>query len=141
MERFQEFVLNHPILWGAFAVVVVLLIANEIWRLLRGHRPVAPNEAVRMINSENAVVVDVRSAGDYKKGHILNAINVPLAGVSERAAEISKDTDRPILCYCAMGQAAPQACDKLRKLGYTSVHAIKGGINGWQAAGLPVTKK
>lgn len=141
MDQLLEFIVNHPWLWSALVVVLVALAATELWRNLRGPRPVAPGEAVRLINSQDAVVVDVRSAADFKKGHILNAINVPLAGVDARAKEISKDTERTIVCYCAIGSAGPQACLKLKKLGYSNVVALKGGINAWQSAGLPVTTK
>ena len=141
MERLTEFVANHPLLWLALAVVLAALAISELWRTLRGPRPVAPGEAVRLINSVDAVVVDVRSAADFKKGHILNAINIPLAGVETRAKEISKDTERTIVCYCAIGSGGPQACLKLKKQGYNNAVALKGGINAWQSAGLPVTTK
>ncbi len=141
MERLPEFIANHPVLWIGLAVVLAALAASELWRTFRGPRPVAAGEAVRLINSQDAVVVDVRSAADFKKGHILNAINLPLAGIETRAKEVSKDTDRTIVCYCAIGNAGPQACVKLKKLGYANAVALKGGINAWQSAGLPVTTK
>lgn len=141
MQQLLEFIANHPFLWSAVAAVIAALIANEIWRSLRGDRPLPPSEAVRLINSRDAVVVDVRSAGDFKKGHLLNAINIPLAGITERANEISKNKECTILCYCAMGSTSQQACQRLQKLGYSHVHSLKGGINGWQAAGLPITRK
>lgn len=141
MERVTEFVANHPILWSLLGLVLLALLGTELFRLLRGQRPIPPSEAVRLINSSDAVVVDVRSAADYRKGHILNAVHVPLAGIDERAKEITKDHDRTIVCYCAIGSAAPQACTKLRKLGYHNVYALKGGLSAWQGAGLPVTTK
>lgn len=141
MERLTEFVANHPILWGLFGATLLALLGTEIFRLMRGQRPIPPGEAVRLINGSDAVVVDVRSVSDYRKGHILNAVHVPLAGIGERAKEITKDHDRPVICYCAIGSAAPQACAKLRKLGYHNVHALKGGLAAWQSAGLPVTTK
>lgn len=141
MQKIPEFIVNHPILWSLLAVVIIAFVATEVWRMLRGARPLPPSDAVRLINSSDAAIVDVRSAADFKKGHLLNAVNVPLAGITERAREISKDKECTILCYCAMGSTAPQACAKLRKLGYSNVHALKGGINGWQSAGLPITRK
>lgn len=141
MERLTEFIANHPVLWSLFGATLLALLATEAFRLLRGQRPIPPGEAVRLINSSDAVVVDVRSAADYRKGHILNALHVPLAGIEERAKEIAKDHDRTIICYCAIGSVAPQACAKLRKLGYHNVYALKGGLGAWQSAGLPVTTK
>lgn len=141
MEQFQEFVVMHPFLWGAVVLVLVALVATEALRRLRGQRPITTAEAVHLMNSNDAVVVDARSSGDYDKGHILNARHVPLAGIEGRAKEIAKSTDRTIVCYCNSGSVAPQAAAKLRKLGYTDVHVLKGGIQGWQADGMPVTSK
>ena len=70
-----------------------------------------------------------------------STLNIPLAGITERANEISKNKECTILCYCAMGSTSQQACQRLQKLGYSHVHSLKGGINGWQAAGLPITRK
>ncbi len=141
MEQIQEFIVNHPILWGLLLAVLIALAISEALRFFKGQRPIGPTEAVRLMNTDDAVVVDTRSAADYKKSHILNARHVPMAGIEGRAKEIAKNTDRTIVCYCGVGSIAPQAAAKLRKLGYTNVHALKGGINAWQADGLPVTRK
>jgi rhodanese-related sulfurtransferase len=141
MEQIQEFVVNHPLLWGALVIVLIAAAANELFRNLKGQAPIPASEAVRLMNTEDAIVVDTRSAADFKKSHILNARHVPMAGIEERAGEISKNTDRSIICYCGIGNVAPQAAAKLRKLGYSRAHALKGGINAWQADGMPVTSK
>lgn len=141
MDRISEFVANHPLLWGAFFLIVVALIAVEVWRRLRGPQPVSPSEAVRLINSSDAVIVDVRAASDFKKGHILNAKHIPHNGLDARAKEISKDKDATIICYCAMGNTSAMACTKLKTLGYSNAVSLKGGITAWQSAGLPITRK
>ena len=123
------------------ASVLIALAVNEVLRTVKGHKPIPANEAVRLMNTEDAIVVDTRSAADFKKSHILNAKHVPMAGIEERAKEISKNTDRTIICYCGIGNVAPQAVAKLRKLGYTRAYALKGGINAWQGDGMPVTSK
>lgn len=141
MQQFQEFIVNHPYLWSALLVALAAFAVNELVRVMRGQRPISATEAVRLMNTEDAIVVDTRSASDYKKSHILNAVHVPLAGIEERAQEITKKTDRTIICYCGVGNVAPQAAAKLRKQGYINVHALKGGINAWQSDGLPLTSK
>ncbi|WP_423821939.1 rhodanese-like domain-containing protein [Salinisphaera sp. SPP-AMP-43] len=141
MDQLLEFIAHHPFLWGALGVIVIALIANEVWRGASGNAPISSSEAVRLMNSDDAVVVDTRSSSDYKKNHILNAKHVPLAGIDDRAKEITKDTNKPIIVYCGAGNSAPQAASKLRAKGYSRVYALKGGINSWQADGLPVTSK
>lgn len=141
MDQILEFVSNHPFLFAALGLVIVALIANELWRHFSGSNPLQTADAIRLMNSEDAVVVDVRNASDYKKTHIINAKHIPLAGVTERAREISHDKDKTIIVYCGTGHSANQAAIKLRKAGYTRVFTIKGGIGGWQADGMPVTRK
>ncbi|MDA3919321.1 MAG: rhodanese-like domain-containing protein [Salinisphaera sp.] len=140
MQQILEFVTHHPFLWGALVVLLIALAANELWRLMRGDQPVSSSEAVKLMN-DDAIVVDVRSSSDFKKGHILGAKHIPLAGITERAKEITRDSEKPILLYCAAGTHAPQAATKLRAKGYTNVHVLRGGLNNWQGDGLPVTRK
>lgn len=141
MDRLVEFASNHLLLFVAAIVVMVLLLGNEILRILRGERRLAPADAVRVINSDDAQVIDVRSAADFKKGHILNARSIPLARLAEHEKELAKYKEQPILCYCALGSTAPQACERLRKMGFTTVYALKGGLNAWEGASLPVTTR
>lgn len=139
-QQIFEFISNHPFLWAALAVVLVALAITEFLRTRRSGQPVSSSEAVQLMNRD-AVVVDLRSSSDFKKGHILGAKHIPSAGIEERAKEISKDSAKPVLVYCAAGNYGPQAAAKLRAKGFSEVHALRGGLNNWQADGMPVTKK
>ncbi len=141
MEQILEFLGNHMLLSAAVVVVLLLLIGNELLRLITGEKRLTPTDAVRIINDQDAIVLDVRSLSDYKKGHILNARHVPMTKIDEVAKELSKRKSSPVLCYCALGSTAPQACDKLKKQGFEQVHSLRGGLNAWQAASLPVTTR
>lgn len=141
LERLLEFFGNHLLLTAAVVVVLVLLIGNELLRIIRGEKRLSPAEAVRVINDQDAIVLDVRSLSDYKKGHILNARHVPMTKIEEVGRELAKRKSSPVLCYCALGSAAPQACDKLQKMGFEKVHSLRGGLNAWQNASLPVTTR
>lgn len=141
MDQFLQFAGNHLLLFAAFGTVLLLLIANEVHGNLSGGLRLPPGEAVRQINDRNALLVDVRSPADFKRGHIIGAVNVPLAKLAERSKELGKAGERPLIVYCALGSTAPQAAEQLRKQGYAEVAALKGGLNAWQSAGLPVTTK
>ncbi|MDH4457136.1 MAG: rhodanese-like domain-containing protein [Nevskia sp.] len=117
------------------------MIANEVHGTLTGGKRLGALEAVRLINDRDALIVDVRPNTDFKKGHLLNAVNIPLAKFGERAAEIGKDKSRPVIVYCALGSSQVEAAAKLRALGHTEVYQLKGGMNGWLTASLPVTAK
>ena len=141
MDQLLQFVALHPVLFSALGVAVVLLILNEMSGVVTGEKRLSPLEAVRLINDRQALVVDVRAPSDFKKGHILDAINLPQTRLAERLGELGKDTARPIVVYCALGGVAAQAAHALKKAGYTEVYPIRGGLNGWLGANLPVTTK
>ncbi len=117
MDLILDFLARHPVLTTAFIVVLVAVIGNEI-----------------------AVIVDVRSQADYRKGHIIGALNLPLARIGDADKELAKHKSKPVLLYCAIGTAAGAAREKLLKQGWDEVFPLRGGLNAWQGAGLPVTK-
>lgn len=141
MDQFVEFVGNHPALFGAFALVLLALIINELHGNLRGPKRLSTAEAIRLINDSDALIVDVRTPADFKKGHIINARNVPISKLGEQHKELAKSKGKPVITYCALGSVAPTATDKLKAQGLDPVYVLKGGLNAWQAAGLPVTTK
>ncbi len=141
MDQLLHFVSLHPVLFSALGVAAVLLILNEMSGIVTGEKRLSPVEAVRLINDRHALVLDVRAPADFKKGHILNALNVPQTRLGERLGELGKDTARPIVVYCALGGVAAQASHTLKKAGYTEVYPIRGGLNSWLAASLPVTTR
>jgi rhodanese-related sulfurtransferase len=139
IQRLIEFVGHHPVLIAAFAAVLTFIVINEV-RRKSNSREIGVKDAVRMINDENALVLDIREPGDYKAGHIINAKNIPYSRLNEETAVAGGDKDRPIIVYCKSGTNSPAACDKLLAAGYTRVHCLKNGLSGWREENLPVEK-
>ena len=98
---------------------------------------VAPTEAVRLMNREKAVVIDVSEPGEYATGHIVGSRNVPI-GRLEVAPELPKNKSLPVVLVCASGKRAATAAKALQAKGYTQAVALAGGMAGWKAANLPV---
>lgn len=138
MPRLLEFVANHTILSTSFFVLAGVL----VWTFVGGggSRRVEPAQATRLINHENALVIDVRSNGEYHEGHIVNAINEPLGGLAQQISKLDKYRDRTIITTCRNGQQAASASGILRKNGFENVFSLSGGIVAWQGASLPLTK-
>lgn len=141
MMQFLEFLQSHPGLFAALAGVIVLFIANEVHGNLTGGKRLSAMEAVRLINDREPLIFDLRPAADYKRGHLLNAVNVPLVKIEEKASEFAKDKTRPVLVYCALGGTGGEGAAKLRKLGFAEAYPLRGGINSWLSSNLPVTAK
>ena len=117
--------------------------AMLLWPLVRrttGGPWVNTAEAIALINRQDALVLDVRDAGDYGAGHILGAKNVPLARIDEGGGELAKRKDRPVIVYDEDGERSAKAAAALKRQGYTQVANLSGGLGAWRQAGLPVEK-
>ena len=84
---------------------------------------------------DGAVVVDVREPDEYARGHIPNAILMPLATVPVRYSELPRD--EPLYFVCAVGARSMQAAQFLAQLGFDARN-VAGGTHDWMAAGMPV---
>lgn len=85
--------------------------------------------------SEGAVVVDVREPDEYARGHVPDAILMPLATVPVRHSELPRD--EPLYLVCAVGARSMQAAQFLTQLGFDARNVV-GGTHDWMAAGMPV---
>jgi rhodanese-related sulfurtransferase len=133
-----EFLGNHWPLFMALGVVLGLLTYNLIF----GDRgSVDPVGATALINQKDATVVDVRPAADFAKGHIINAVNIPINGFKNQTAALGKYKERPIIVTCRSGAQSQGACHLLRKAGFPEVYNLKGGVLAWESASLPLTRK
>ena len=76
-----------------------------------------------------AVLLDVRTAGEYREGHIPGSKNLDVGSIRNAGAVI-KDKQTPLYVYCYSGSRSYQATSALKSMGYTNVNNI-GGISGW----------
>jgi len=141
LARLIEFIGNHPILFLAFFATLGLLIGTEISRRLSGMRSVGPLEATQLSNRQDAVFLDIRDEGEYRAGHIPEAVHIPLKQLPQRVAELEKLKSRPVIAYCRSGSRSGGAGGILKKNGFETVYNLGGGIMAWQNANLPLSKK
>ncbi len=135
MAQILEFLADQWLLSGALAACVVLLIQHES---RRGGPTLTPQQLVNKVNREQAVVVDLRDAKDYKAGHIVDAINIPRAKLAERIGELESYRDKPLILVCKMGQHSGPAGKTLRAKGFSDVSRLRGGMMEWNSAQLPL---
>jgi rhodanese-related sulfurtransferase len=81
-------------------------------------------------NGEHAIL-DVRREGDYVRGHLLFACNIPRAQLELRIERLVPRKCVPITLYAANQAEAEAAAQTLEKLGYDNVALLQGGIDGW----------
>ncbi len=135
MDRVIEFTLNHPYLVGSF---VALLTAFIVLETRRGGKSVSPQQLTNLVNRENALVLDVREAKEFREGHITGSKNIPFAQLQSKLGELEKSKETPVILVCKMGQHAGAAGRILSTAGFKDVRRLSGGVSGWKADGLPL---
>jgi phage shock protein E len=87
---------------------------------------------------EGALILDVRTQGEFDSGHVPGAMNIPHDELSSRLAELDSEKGEPVVVYCRSGKRAGMASTVLLGAGYTNVLHLTGDMNAWQANGLPI---
>ncbi|MDU0356259.1 rhodanese-like domain-containing protein [Paraglaciecola aquimarina] len=141
MDQMVEFVTNHYILSGIFVALVVAIIYTTVASQLSSLKELSTHEATLLINKEDAYILDVRPAADFKKGHILGAQQIKAELITKADfSSLEKLKSKPIIVVCAMGMTAKRTASQMVKAGFENVSVLKGGMNAWQAASLPINK-
>jgi len=137
METYLEFASNHQFLVSALLFSFFFLIFFELRRKSQEVAQIEPQAAVQLINAE-AVVIDLRSAEAFSRGHIVNAKNIQLDELEMDKKKLSKLAKKPILTVCEAGMNSTRTVNKLRKSGIERVYGLKGGMAAWTQANLPL---
>jgi rhodanese-related sulfurtransferase len=114
-----------------------------VWPVVRrnagGADAVSTSEAVRLINREKGVLIDVCEPAEFSAGHAIGARNVPLSQL-DTAKGLPTNKNVPLLLMCASGARSSRAVAQLRKAGYEKAVAVSGGNAAWREAQLPMEK-
>ena len=120
MKKILPFILAALLLAGCAAP------AEEIT-----YRQINMDEAITMMEEEtDYIILDVRTAEEFKEKRIPGAINIPNETIGTEDIPELPDKDQLVLVYCRSGNRSKQASEKLVKLGYTNIVEF-GGINDW----------
>lgn len=137
MDRILEFTSAHPLLVGLLVTSFFLVVFTELRRKAMGLVTVEPGDAVALINND-AIVLDLRSADSFARGHIVNAKNIPLDEFDATSSKVARFRDRPVVAVCDSGVSSTKVVDSLRKSGFEKSYGLKGGMLAWNQAGLPL---
>mgnify|MGYP000238587086 CR=1 FL=1 len=142
MEQLSEFIVNNLILFAALFGVMVMLIKSELDHQANKGSLLTPSLAIRLMNNhDDALVIDLRTAADYKNGHIRGAKNSPLNDFAKNIDTYSGYKDKEVLVYCNSGNTAIRAIKALKKAGFEKINNLDGGIAAWKEANMPLVKK
>lgn len=89
------------------------------------------------VSTQQAILLDVRTADEYANGHVAQAILVPHDSIAEKIASISPKKDQKIYVYCRSGRRSGIATQTLKSMGYTHVTDL-GGLGNLGQYGLTI---
>jgi rhodanese-related sulfurtransferase len=133
VERWLEFMGNHPILFAVLGVFAVLFLVLET---RRSGRKISPQALGILTKAKNAQLIDLRDQKDFKQGHISGSRNIPYSQLDQHVEEL-KTLQRPLIFICNMGQVSGSA---LQKIGHHDSYRLDGGIMNWKGHNLPLVK-
>lgn len=136
MNNFFMFVSQQWLLVSTLVVLVYLYAWRE---RIKSGPPITAHEVTRLLNSEAAVLLDVRDTAEFKAGHIAGAINIPWGKVSADISRLEAYKNKIIVVADKLGQHAGVVGRTLEKQGFT-VRRLAGGIAEWQGQSLPLVK-
>jgi rhodanese-related sulfurtransferase len=96
-------------------------------------REITPHQVAR--TKPLPVMIDIRTEDEFVGGHIAGAEHISRDELGPRVHEIVPELTTPILVYCAVGNQAPSAAERLVRMGYCNVFSLKGGLRNWLEAG------
>ncbi|WP_018982546.1 rhodanese-like domain-containing protein [Salinimonas chungwhensis] len=141
MDQLIEFASNNIILAGLWVALVVMLVYSFISGLTSPVKEVGTHELTQLVNKKDAIVLDVRPPKEYRSGHILGARQIKQEEVKNRDfKKLENQKDKPIIVVCGVGNNARTIGTAMAKAGFSDVRILKGGMNAWQSASLPLAK-
>ena len=131
----SQFIVQNALLI-IIAVIAAVSLAMPLINTRRFGPMVSSEQAVSLINKQNALVVDVRAQKDFKRVRIANSVNIPANEIQNRLGELSKD--RTIIVVDNSGNMSAAASKLLRGVGFTKVYVLDSGLVGWMRDKLPL---
>jgi rhodanese-related sulfurtransferase len=133
MDKFLIFLVDN--------YVAVLLLFFLLSALIIYESRIDASEATRIINKENALVVDLRTSVEFNLGTISGAVNLEPDSVDKDNSLFKANQIDHIVLVCKLGSSSSAVGGRLIKQGFENVNILSGGIQGWVQAGLPLIKQ
>lgn len=131
---------NKVIIAIAVAAVLVFVYIFFLSGLKSTSEDVTPEKFSELSNEPDAVILDVRSAFEFGGDKIKGAQNISYTSSGFKAYLDKLDKSKSYLVYCASGSRSVGAVKQMKSMGFEKVFNLKGGIEHWKSAGMPVVR-
>lgn len=122
-------------------IAMAALLVLAAFGLRSGVKELSPAEFKTYIEKPSVVVLDVRSPGEFKEGHLPRAILINLFDEDFRAQLEKLDKNKPYAVYCFSGGRSGEAAGIMEGMGFKNVTGLRGGTSAWLKAGYKLVKE
>ena len=137
-----EFAHKHTLLTVSWVAIFAMVIYVYFKSATEKFKTVQYSEAIRLINNEDALVVDLRTLDEFQRGHIINSVNLLPSDIKNaNLGKIEQHKEKALILVDANGVNASTSAALLSKQGFNKVYVLKEGISAWTGANLPIVKK
>jgi len=132
---------NHTnILYWIVMIGLLFWFAYSKGWVLANFKSVDAKQAISLLeNDENVTLLDVRTIGEYKEGHLRDATLIPVESLRKNLGMLTQDKHKKIIVYCRSGSRSVSASRILEKNGFTPIN-VKGGLIQLMGAGVEIVK-
>ena len=138
MLEFNLFLIDY---WYFSVPLFLFLFLFAYSEMNKGGKKIEPNELTRLVNKENAILIDLRKKEDYENGHITTALNYPHQEFDNYMFKLDKFKESPIILVCEMGRNSANIGEKLKKAKFKETFRLNGGMMTWTQENLPIIQK
>ncbi|SFV77282.1 FIG136845: Rhodanese-related sulfurtransferase [hydrothermal vent metagenome] len=117
-------------------VLIALLVGNIVTDKLKKYEDLDANAATSLMDDESMIILDVREKKERKSGYINGSLHIPLSDVKSQLSKLDKN--KSILVYCRSGSRSAHIAGLLTRNEYEKVYNLKGGIQAWKRAKMPI---
>ncbi len=137
-----EFAQKHTFLTIAWFAVLFMTLFTFFKSATQKYRVITNPEAVRLMNDEEAVVIDLRPIDEFQRGHIIGSVNLlPTEIKNQNVGKIEHYKGNPVIIVDINGVSSSTSAALLTKQGFEKVYVLKDGLAAWAGANLPLVKK
>ena len=118
-------------------LLIALLIGNIVVDKLKKYEDIDANGAITLMDDKkNLIILDVREDKERKLGYINGDVHIPMSDIKNKLGTLDKN--KTVLVYCRSGSRSSHIAGMLTRNAFENVYNLKGGINAWKRAKLPI---
>lgn len=133
----MKFIIDNLFIIGSALVSGIAL----LWPALQNRgQKVSLLQATQLINQGKTTILDVRDTTQFNAVHLRGSKNIPLKDLNNRVGELAKSKSKTLIVVCQSGFSSSKAVAQLKRHDFNTVFSLDGGLDAWQAQGLPTNK-